>query len=275
MTTTVSTPSVIDTRTDDFRAVLSNFKLFKNEEGSHWTFAGDTSLTNLDTSMQVTLQHFVCLHIAGKCWLQFGSFQRGCISTDYYSYVILFELRMACSVKKKGQAVSLCWFIHTALLSIPFLIVAAKACSRAQLQFWSFGNESRKKPFLMILQVISRGFGLAEFIQGTHQVLYCEIYLFDWFPKIESPQDEHREFSWNPLKCFVEHLFPLSLRSTFYNDVRTSGCGKDTLHIVQDIPRLRVAFWNLFKARKGIYHHDRDFSSNNVASLLAFGCLVP
>ena len=56
MTTTVSTPSVIDTRTDDFRAVLSNFKLFKNEEGSHWTFAGDTSLTNLDTSMQVTLQ---------------------------------------------------------------------------------------------------------------------------------------------------------------------------------------------------------------------------
>ena len=57
MTTTVSTPSVIDTRTDDFRAVLSNFKLFKNEEGSHWTFAGDTSLTNLDTSMQVTLQH--------------------------------------------------------------------------------------------------------------------------------------------------------------------------------------------------------------------------
>lgn len=62
MTTTVSTPSVIDTRTDDFRAVLSNFKLFKNEEGSHWTFAGDTSLTNLDTSMQVTLQHLHLLH---------------------------------------------------------------------------------------------------------------------------------------------------------------------------------------------------------------------
>ena len=58
MTTTVSTPSVIDTRTDDFRAVLSNFKLFKDEEGSHWTFAGDTSLTNLDTSMQVTLQQY-------------------------------------------------------------------------------------------------------------------------------------------------------------------------------------------------------------------------
>ena len=38
MTTTVSTPSVIDTRTDDFRAVLSNFKLFKDEEGSHWTW---------------------------------------------------------------------------------------------------------------------------------------------------------------------------------------------------------------------------------------------
>ena len=62
MTTTVSTPTVVDTRTDDFRAVLSNFKLFKDEEGSHWTFAGDTSLTNLDTSMQVTLQQPATLH---------------------------------------------------------------------------------------------------------------------------------------------------------------------------------------------------------------------
>ena len=150
------------------------------------------------------------------------------------------------------QVVSRCWFIHTALLSIPFLIVAAKACSRAQLQFWIFGNESRKKPFLMILQVISRGFGLAEFIQGTHQVLYCEIYLFDWFSKIESPQDEHREFSWNPLKCFVRHLFPLSLKSTFYNDVRTSGSGKDTLHLAQDTSRLQVAFWTCWKRERGL-----------------------
>ena len=45
-----------DIRSDSFKAVLAKFKQFKYEEGSHWTFAGDTSSLQLNASMQTTIQ---------------------------------------------------------------------------------------------------------------------------------------------------------------------------------------------------------------------------